>query len=679
MYAKTNIIIARESANTNVTPTVSRSVKKRALAASLALLFGTLASSGAMAGDDSNTGLINAVHPVVVHRNSTLQEVREALRKKAQVISQSQQPRRETVQERSKKLVQAKKTASNPPRKPSASSALELLTGNARANAPALAAARAALAQREETTNLDPARPEQSPWLTEHGLNANGWFLLDVIASTPNFGLEKRRLPHTQLERLGVEPWNEATAAAYNHLLTASFKLLMSDLGSGRVDPRKAQSSWFAKAPKISTKAMLEQLSSGSTDVATLLTPHLINWHRFEPMVEAIDHYKNIEQSGGWVSVPEGEKLLLGSSGFRVEVLKSRLMASGDYTDYHQTVSLQDTASLGLTATNNSEEPTDIEAPAFDIALEAAVMQFQKRHGLVDDGIVGPATLRELNISVGDRVKQMEANLERMRWTPADLGDHHIITNIPNYRMNVVKNNEVVMDMRVVVGKQKHKTPVFSAEMSYLVVNPTWMVPHSIANKELVPKERSNPGHLSNAGFEFLSHNGSEFTRVDPYSIPDSAWQQDKFPYRIRQRSGKRNALGKVKFMLPNPYAIYLHDTPAKSLFKKQNRAYSHGCVRLAEPRKLANYLLHEKGWDDRDIANAFKQNSTKSVNLDKPIPNHIVYQTSWVDDDGSVQFRKDVYNHDPRLIKHLVAEDQQRQDRIQKFNAPVSVLATLE
>ena len=250
---------------------------------------------------------------------------------------------------------------------------------------------------------------------------------------------------------------------------------------------------------------------------------------------------------------------------------------------------------------------------------------------------------------------------------PESFGDRYIVTNIPDYRLQVVNEGVTTLEMPVVVGKPKHMTPVFTAEMNHLVVNPTWTVPRSIANKELVPSERANPGYLQSKGYNVLASEGS---RISYDSLNPDVWYKEKFPYTLRQKPGKRNALGKVKFMMPNRHSIYLHDTPAKKLFAKNRRAYSHGCVRVGEPRELANHLLQQEGWKPGEIEKLFARTKTKRINFSRPLQNHIVYLTSWVDDEGVLQFRNDVYGQDKRVAKALAAESDQRFALLEDFRS---------
>jgi len=230
--------------------------------------------------------------------------------------------------------------------------------------------------------------------------------------------------------------------------------------------------------------------------------------------------------------------------------------------------------------------------------------------------------------------------------------------------------------MPVVVGKPKHQTPVFSEEMKYLVVNPTWTVPRSITNKELVPKELKSPGALERSGFSVLDHNGKN---IGFENVPASAWYESRFPYVLRQNPGKRNALGKVKFMMPNKYAIYLHDTPAKKLFKRERRAYSHGCVRVGDPRALANHLLEREGWSQSRIETLFKRKKTRNVHFEEPVPNHITYLTSWVDEHNVLQFRNDIYRLDKSLKTALANEAQERDLIVAEFRNLLPVIAASE
>jgi murein L,D-transpeptidase YcbB/YkuD len=290
----------------------------------------------------------------------------------------------------------------------------------------------------------------------------------------------------------------------------------------------------------------------------------------------------------------------------------------------------------------------------FDNALSEAVKRFQRRHGLLEDGVVGGRTLAALNVPVSERVRQIELNLERLRGLPESLGQRYILVNIPDFRMRVVEGDENVLDAEVIVGQPKRPTPVFSGNMSYLVMSPRWHVPYSIAVKDKLPLLRRDPYALYRQGIHIFAANGRE---VNPGMINWHGVSRRNFPFHLRQEPGSRNALGRIKFIFPNPHQVYLHDTPQTHLFGRSERAFSSGCVRVSKPVELAEYLLkQDPGWSRKKIVSVSEGKHERHVNLPESIPIHLLYWTAWVSEDGVVNFRRDIYGHDKGLAKVLFA-----------------------
>ncbi|MEO1687074.1 MAG: L,D-transpeptidase family protein [Pseudomonadota bacterium] len=330
-------------------------------------------------------------------------------------------------------------------------------------------------------------------------------------------------------------------------------------------------------------------------------------------------------KAGGWrASLAEGGTLRPGDRGPRVAQLRARLAELGD-----------------------APAPAE-EAELFDPALEVAVKEFQRRHGLNADGLAGRRTFAALGADAGERFRQAAVNLERMRWMREPRGARHIYVNIADYRMQLVEHGKTLFDTRVVVGKRRHQTVEFSDEMEYMVVNPTWHVPRSIANQEILPKLQENPNYLVERNMRLVSDGGV------PADTTVHDWSQyavGSFPYRVKQRPGLGNALGRVKFMFPNRFSIYLHDTPSKSLFKRDARSFSHGCVRVENPFEFAHALLAPQLDDPEGAFQAWLDKRTERyVHLNVHVPVHLDYRTVWVDEAGTAQFRADVYGRDARV-----------------------------
>jgi murein L,D-transpeptidase YcbB/YkuD len=271
----------------------------------------------------------------------------------------------------------------------------------------------------------------------------------------------------------------------------------------------------------------------------------------------------------------------------------------------------------------------------FNDTLVQGVKKFQQRHGLKANGIVDETTLKEMNVPVAHRIQQILINMDRMRWLPVQPEGNLITVNIPAFMLYVTDGNKKVFDMDVVVGKDGHDTRIFTGNLNQIVFSPYWNVPKSIVEKEILPAIEKNPEYLEKEDMEVIG-------------------EKDGLP-EIRQKPGEKNALGKVKFLFPNSFNIYFHDTPSKSLFAKDKRAFSHGCIRLSDPVRMANYLLRDQPeWNSAKIEKAMNSGEEKYVKLKNPVPVLIAYYTAWVDEEGQLNFREDIYGHDTQLTKKM-------------------------
>ena len=299
------------------------------------------------------------------------------------------------------------------------------------------------------------------------------------------------------------------------------------------------------------------------------------------------------------------------------------------------------------------------DAAFYDAELVGAVKRFQYRHGLSQDGRVGKNSLAALNVSAEQRVTQILLNMERRRWMPDRFESRYIFVNLADYFLKLVDTinakERTVFTSEVVVGKPYHETPEFSAQIRYLVINPYWNVPHSIATKELLPSIKADPSYVQTHHYEVLDGWGAGAKVLDPRSIDWSTISPHRFPFRIRQMPGDDNALGRIKFMFPNRHDIYLHDTPSKQLFNRIRRAFSHGCIRVANAQALATMLLSKQpGWSKERIVETINSGKRTVVPLAEPIPIHLAYITAWANKDGSVHFRDDIYGRDSQLMQAL-------------------------
>src|SRR5258705_5775382 len=274
----------------------------------------------------------------------------------------------------------------------------------------------------------------------------------------------------------------------------------------------------------------------------------------------------------------------------------------------------------------------------FTDSLEIGVKNFQSRHGYNETGIISDSLVKDMNVPATTRLEQILMNMERMRWVASEPKGNLIVVNIPEFVMHVYEGKQKAFDIDVVVGKEGHNTMMFNGDLNQVVFCPYWNVPPSIVKNEILPDMEKNPGYLQKENMKITGKEGG---------LPV-----------IRQRPGGKNALGRVKFLFPNSFNIYLHDTPAKSLFEKDKRAYSHGCIRLKEPEKFANYVLRNQSeWTPEKISEAMNSGDEKYVKVKDPIPVVITYYTAWVDDNGRLNFREDIYGHDERLTEKMFIE----------------------
>ncbi|MEP1259105.1 L,D-transpeptidase family protein, partial [Algoriphagus sp.] len=289
------------------------------------------------------------------------------------------------------------------------------------------------------------------------------------------------------------------------------------------------------------------------------------------------------------------------------------------------------------------EDPT-----LFDSAMYRGLQDYQESNGMNPDGVIGTLVAESLNKSPQDLIDIASINMERLRWMPAlDWKKEMVLVNVANYQLDYLQNSDTTFSAKVIVGKEYNESPTFTAPMSYIVFSPYWNIPESITNEEIIPSLRKNSNYLAEKNMEVVNGSGEVVKATQVNLSKDQG-------YRVRQKPGGDNSLGLVKFMFPNEYNIYIHDTPARSLFEKETRALSHGCIRIQNPDQFAKILLNNSDWDDEKIQAAMNQQNEEVVELDRDIPVVILYMTFWADADGKANFRSDVYNRDAALLKAL-------------------------
>ncbi|MCP4384252.1 MAG: L,D-transpeptidase family protein [Hyphomicrobiales bacterium] len=456
--------------------------------------------------------------------------------------------------------------------------------------------------------------------------------LIQSLRSAADDGLDPADYPANQLDKLSqaVSATDSRGRAIIELHFSAAFLEYASDLQVGRFLPRKVDPNFFLQKREIDQVAALQELAGASN-----LEDFLISWQPAGPDYAALRvvlaDYRALARAGGWPKVLMGETLKPEMSDPRVPDLRAR---------------------LAVTDGAAPQPPSPDQAEVYTDDLVPIVKAFQARHGLEVDGLAGRATIVALNVPVEDRIQDIVVAMERWRWMPSDLGDEHLMVNIAGFDLTRVRDGRVQEKMAVVVGKPYHRTPVFSDEVKYLEFNPYWNVPISIAVKEELPKLRKNPAARAAAGFEAVRDG-------KVYNLTSINWRRygpGNFPFQLRQRPGPHNALGRVKYMFPNEFNVYLHDTPSRSLFSRAERAFSHGCVRLSKPLELAPPVLADgglAGWDLPRVNQVVQSGKRTVVNLEKPLPVHITYFTAWVYQ-GLPNFRADIYEQDKKLIAAL-------------------------
>jgi murein L,D-transpeptidase YcbB/YkuD len=498
-------------------------------------------------------------------------------------------------------------------------------------------------------------------WLDPARLDA----LIAAVAELKYDGLEPVDYHVVELQTFrtdlrGGKTLPPAEQADLDLLATDSMMLALYHLYFGKVDPEKLSTEWNFPARPLdvqqATERLREAIAAGAIRESFGKARPQHPW--YQRARDRLREYYALRDAGGWDQLPVGPVLRPGDSDPRVPPLRKRLAVTGDLES-----SRTATAEAPLPAGGAVAEPAwgDGAMPApppyddtvYGAELEAAVKRFQDRHGLTADGIIGAGTFAALNVPVSARIDQIRVNMERARWVMHELKGDFVLVDVAAFDVSWFRNDEPVWSSKVIVGRPYRETPIFKSLITYVVFNPTWTIPPGILVKDKLPILKKDPGYLQRNHIRVIDSRGRE---VDPYSVNWKAYGPGRLPpYQLRQDPGDDNALGHVKIMFPNRYSVYLHDTPTKSLFDRDERTFSSGCIRVQKAFELAELVLGDPvRWNPASIADVVAAKATKTVNLTRPVPVLILYWTAQPTTDGRVVFRNDVYGRDPPTLAAL-------------------------
>ncbi len=484
----------------------------------------------------------------------------------------------------------------------------------------------------EQLTDFYTENNYQPLWLNQTKLTTNGHKLLDAIKLISEEGLLPNDYHLNQLKYLDelIEINTE-----YDILLSDAYLLLSSHLLNGKVSPTYLKKEWVVIEKDFNHIGQLTRIKNNETvdSVLNSLKPKSKYYKKLKQWLTKLTRLPEMN----WDQLALKPAIKINMSDPRIPLIREKLLFWGDYT------------------LENPSEMFDGEIyddETYDSPLFEAIEKFQIRHGLDTDGIIGKQTLEALNLSVDDQIKKIKVNLERFRWQKNVVSENRIEVNIAEFNLRVYLNNQLVMEKPVIVGKNYRKTPVFDDQLKYLVFNPTWTVPQRLINEDKLPQILKDPDYLDNMEFKLFEIGTS--TAVDPKSVDWTAVTKKNFPFRMVQSPGDKNALGQVKFMFPNSFDVYLHDTPARELFNKSGRAFSSGCIRVKDPIDLAELLLKNQSVERNKIDSILKSKETKTIYLTKPIAISLEYWTTWVDESNTLIVRNDIYGRDDVLFKAL-------------------------
>jgi L,D-transpeptidase YcbB len=475
-------------------------------------------------------------------------------------------------------------------------------------------------------------RSYKAAWTNNSGVNEYAGNFINLLNNEARHGRDRSVPAIENLQALYVRMLDEESFrcgdSLYSDLevlLTINFFEYANRNWGGLSDDLSKKAGWFIVRKQMNYSQLLADFLSRGREIAAEEPVY----HQYALLKKHLRKYSELERLEKWPALPEKMvPLKVGDLSPQVTAVKKLLRVTGD-------LEKQDTTAL------------------FDSTLTSALASFQSRHGLHADGKLGESTIRALRVPLRDRISQILINMERSRWVPVEVEGSFVVVNIPQFKMHVYENNNLQWSADVIVGKSNNvnSTVVFNDSLELIVFSPYWNITPNIITTEIVPSVKKDKRYLEKNNLEVVDRKGRI---VDPSTLDWNKYKEH-FPYILRERPGPNNSLGLVKFLFPNDYDIYIHDTPAKALFSKNNRTFSHGCIRLSEPAKFARYLLRDDPrWDSLKIQEAMHGGQEIFVKLRKKVPVFIAYFTAWVDQEGRLNFAEDVYGHDKKMEQLL-------------------------
>lgn len=455
---------------------------------------------------------------------------------------------------------------------------------------------------------------------------------LVFIENADKEGLDSRDYQLQKLLQLRQQEQRSSSETLTLELQTTRAVLMLAkDLSRGRLTASSADPDWHIPQASFDAITFLQK-AIRSGDLAQAFSALPPQEPEYQLLKQTLIRYQQISDNADWEKIPDIPSLRPNSTDLAVVLLRQRIAHAY--------------AIEGIDAYNIT--PSD--SLVYDEELVNAIKAFQIQNSLNPDGVIGRNTLKALNTPLAWRIRQLRINMERLRWLPRNLGNRHILVNIAGFRLTAFEQGRSPLNMRIIVGMGYRSTPSFKSNMSHLVVNPYWAVPATIAQKDLLPKQQKNPNFFTSSNFKVYASYDREAEPIDPASVD---WQALKnFPFLLRQQPGKNNALGRVKFMFPNSFDIYLHDTPSRALFQKDIRAFSSGCIRLEKPFELAAFVLGKPELSE-NFSTKLEEGNPATMHLPKQLPIYLVYITAWVDEQHNVHFSPDIYDRDMRALRY--------------------------